>query len=199
MVLAKLKQDAEEYLGEDGDARGYYRPGLLQRQPAPGDQRCRQDCRSGRAAHHQRADRRRVGLWAGQKEDETILVFDLGGGTFDVSVLEVSEGLVEVKATNGDTHLGGDDWDHAIADWIVREFKKDQGIDLSQDRQALQRVQRGREKAKIELSATMQTEINLPFITADAIGPKHLQMTLTRAKFEQLTEALAASRVDRAV
>jgi molecular chaperone DnaK len=115
-----------------------------------------------------------------KEEDETILIFDLGGGTFDVSILEVSEGLVEVQATNGDTHLGGDDWDKAVSDWIVSQFLTDQGIDLSQDRQALQRVREAAEKAKIELSSTMQTEINLPFITADASGPKHLQMTLSR-------------------
>jgi molecular chaperone DnaK len=127
-----------------------------------------------------------------KKGDETILVFDLGGGTFDVSILEISEGLVEVKSTNGDTHLGGDDWDKAIVDWIVSQFLADQGIDLSQDRQALQRVREAAEKAKIELSSTMQTEINLPFITADASGPKHLQMTLSRAKFEQLTADLVA-------
>jgi molecular chaperone DnaK len=125
-----------------------------------------------------------------KKGEQTILVFDLGGGTFDVSVLEVSEGVIEVLATNGDTHLGGDDWDQAISSWIITEYKKDQGIDLSQDRQALQRVREASEKAKVELSSTMQTEINLPFITADATGPKHLQMTLSRAKFEQLTEDL---------
>ncbi|MFN2187671.1 MAG: molecular chaperone DnaK, partial [Candidatus Promineifilaceae bacterium] len=125
-----------------------------------------------------------------KKGDETILVFDLGGGTFDVSVLEVSEGLVEVLATNGDTHLGGDDWDKAITDWVVSQFLADQGIDLSKDRQALQRVREAAEKAKIELSSTMQTEINLPFVTADSSGPKHLVMNLTRAKFEQLTADL---------
>src|SRR3712207_5090682 len=121
-----------------------------------------------------------------KKKDETILVFDLGGGTFDVSVLEVGEGLVEVKATAGDTHLGGDDYDQRIVDYVIAEFKKDQGIDLSKDRQALQRLKEAAEKAKIELSATTQTEINLPFITADAGGPKHLQVNLTRAKFEQI-------------
>jgi molecular chaperone DnaK len=125
-----------------------------------------------------------------KKDDETILVFDLGGGTFDVSVLEVSEGLIEVVATNGDTHLGGDDWDHAVVDWVTDEFLRDQGIDLKQDRQALQRIREAAEKAKVELSTVMQTEINLPFITANAEGPKHLQMTLTRARFEQLTQKL---------
>ncbi|RLC92879.1 MAG: molecular chaperone DnaK, partial [Chloroflexi bacterium] len=125
-----------------------------------------------------------------KKSLETILVFDLGGGTFDVSVLEVGDGVVEVKATSGDTHLGGDDWDQRIIDYIADEFKKDQGIDLRQDRMALQRLKEAAEKAKIELSSVMETEINLPFITADASGPKHLQMKLTRAKLEQLTEDL---------
>src|SRR6266403_1256075 len=125
-----------------------------------------------------------------KKKHETILVFDLGGGTFDVSILEVGDGVFEVKSTAGDTHLGGDDFDKRIVDWLVEEFKKDQGIDLSQDRQALQRLTEAAEKAKIELSSALETEINLPFITADATGPKHLLMKLTRAKFEQLTHDL---------
>ncbi len=121
---------------------------------------------------------------------ETILVFDLGGGTFDVSVLEVGEGVVEVQSTSGDTFLGGDDWDQRIVDWLADEFKKEQGIDLRQDRQALQRLNEAAEKAKVELSTVLETEINLPFVTADASGPKHLQIKLTRAKLEQLTEDL---------
>jgi len=125
-----------------------------------------------------------------KKTNETILVWDLGGGTFDVSILEVGEGVVEVRATNGDTHLGGDDWDQRVVQWITEEFKKDQGIDLSRDRSALQRLREAAEKAKIELSNVMETEINLPFVTADASGPKHLQLKLTRARFEQLTEDL---------
>src|SRR3982075_4084459 len=125
-----------------------------------------------------------------KKKHETILVFDLGGGTFDVSILEVGDGVFEVKSTAGDTHLGGDDFDKRIVDWLVEEFKKDQGIDLSNDRQALQRLTEAAEKAKIELSSAIETEINLPFITADASGPKHLLMKLTRAKFEQLTHDL---------
>jgi molecular chaperone DnaK len=125
-----------------------------------------------------------------KKKDETIAVFDFGGGTFDISVLEVGEGVVEVKSTNGDTHLGGDDIDERLIEWIVEEFKKDQGIDLSQDKMALQRLKEAAEKAKIELSSTMESEINLPFITADASGPKHLVMKLTRAKFEQLIDAI---------
>jgi molecular chaperone DnaK len=125
-----------------------------------------------------------------KKKHETILVFDLGGGTFDVSILEVGDGVFEVKSTNGDTHLGGDDFDKRIVDWLVEEFKKDQGIDLSKDRQALQRLTEAAEKAKIELSSALETDINLPFITADATGPRHLLMKLTRAKFEQLTHDL---------
>jgi len=126
-----------------------------------------------------------------KKEDETIAVFDFGGGTFDISILEVGAGVVEVKSTNGDTHLGGDDIDQVIIDWLVDEFRKDQGVDLSQDRMALQRLKEGAEKAKMELSATMETDINLPFITADAAGPKHLNIKLSRAKFEQMIEPLA--------
>ena len=125
-----------------------------------------------------------------KKGNETILVWDLGGGTFDVSILEVGDGVFEVKATNGDTHLGGDDYDHRVREWMVSEFRKDQGIDLSGDRQALQRLTEAAEKAKIELSGTVQTTINLPFITADQNGPKHLDVTLTRAKFEELTADL---------
>ncbi|MEK6574219.1 MAG: Hsp70 family protein, partial [Chloroflexota bacterium] len=125
-----------------------------------------------------------------QNKNETILVFDLGGGTFDVSVLEVGDGVVEVKATNGDTHLGGDDWDQRIVSWAADEFQKQEGVDLRKDRQALQRLREASEKAKIELSSVMETEINLPFITADANGPKHLVLRLTRAKFEQLTRDL---------
>ena len=125
-----------------------------------------------------------------KKKDETIAVYDLGGGTFDISILEVGEGVVEVKSTNGDTHLGGDDVDQRIIDWMVSEFKREQGIDLSKDRMAIQRLKEAAEKAKIELSQLMETEINLPFVTADASGPKHLQMKLTRSKLEQLMEDL---------
>jgi molecular chaperone DnaK len=125
-----------------------------------------------------------------KKKDETIAVYDLGGGTFDISILEVGEGVVEVKSTAGDTHLGGDDIDQRVMEWIVGEFKKDQGIDLSKDRMAIQRLKEAAEKAKIELSQVMETEINLPFVTADASGPKHLQLKLTRAKLEQLMEDL---------
>jgi molecular chaperone DnaK len=125
-----------------------------------------------------------------KKGDETIAVYDFGGGTFDISILEVGDGVVEVKATNGDTHLGGDDLDQRVIDWMVAEFKKTDGIDLGKDRMALQRLKEAAEKAKIELSTVMETDINLPFVTADATGPKHLQMKLTRAKFEQLVDDL---------
>jgi molecular chaperone DnaK len=123
-----------------------------------------------------------------KKKDETIAVFDFGGGTFDISILEVGDGVVEVKSTNGDTHLGGDDIDHILMDWLVAEFKKDQGIDLSKDKMALQRLKEAAEKAKCDLSSVTETEVNLPFITADASGPKHLQLKLNRARFEQLAE-----------
>ena len=125
-----------------------------------------------------------------KKKDETIAVYDFGGGTFDISILEVGQGVVEVKSTNGDTHLGGDDLDQRIIDWMVAEFKKNEGIDLSKDRMALQRLKEAAEKAKIELSSSMETDINLPFVTADQSGPKHLQMKITRAKFEQLVDDL---------
>src|SRR5438874_7153559 len=121
-----------------------------------------------------------------KKRDEIIAVYDLGGGTFDISILQLGEGVFEVKATNGDTHLGGDDFDQRIIDWLADEFKKDQGIDLRNERQAAERLKEAAEKAKIELSSTQQTEVNLPFITADQSGPKHLVMTLTRSKLEQL-------------
>src|SRR5205814_8633497 len=130
-----------------------------------------------------------------QKKDETIAVYDFGGGTFDISILEVGEGVVEVKATNGDTHLGGDNLDQRIIDWIAGEFRKSEGIDLSKDRMALQRLKEAAEKAKMELSTVMETDINLPFITADASGPKHLQMKLSRAKFEQLVDDLLQKTV----
>jgi hypothetical protein len=125
-----------------------------------------------------------------KKKNETIAVYDFGGGTFDISVLEVGEGVVEVKATNGDTHLGGDDLDDRIIEWLVAEFKKTEGVDLSKDRMALQRLKEAAEKAKIELSTTMETDLNLPFITADQTGPKHLQIALSRARLEQLVDEL---------
>jgi molecular chaperone DnaK len=131
-----------------------------------------------------------------KKKDETIAVFDLGGGTFDISILDVGDGVFEVRSTNGDTFLGGDDWDQRAIDYVADEFKKDQGIDLRGDRQALQRLKEACEKAKVELSTVMETEINLPFVTADASGPKHLQMKLTRAKLEQLTDDLIMRTIE---
>jgi molecular chaperone DnaK len=190
MILGKLKKDAEDFLGETINQAVITVPAYFndsQRQ-ATKDAGKIAGLEVMRIINEPTAAALAYGL--DKKGDETILVFDLGGGTFDVSVLEVSEGLIEVMATNGDTHLGGDDWDHAIVDWVTTEFLRDQGIDLKQDRQALQRIREAAEKAKVELSTVMQTEINLPFITANAEGPKHLQMTLTRSRFEQLTRDL---------
>ncbi|NTU83530.1 MAG: molecular chaperone DnaK [Chloroflexales bacterium] len=190
MVLQKLKADAEAYLGEPVTQAVITTPAYFndaQRQ-ATKDAGKIAGLEVLRIINEPTAAALAYGL--DKKKDETILVFDLGGGTFDVSVLEVGDGIVEVKSTNGDTHLGGDDYDAAVVDWIVDEFRKDQGIDLSKDRQALQRLKEGAEKAKMELSSLTETEINLPFITADASGPKHLQMRLSRSKFEQLTAHL---------
>jgi molecular chaperone DnaK len=192
MILAKLKADAEAYLGEPVTKAVITVPAYFN------DSQRQATKDAGRIAgldvvriiNEPTAAALAYGL--DKKENETILVFDLGGGTFDVSILEVGEGVIEVKATNGDTHLGGDDWDERIVNWVAEEFKKEHGIDLRADRQALQRLREAAEKAKIELSSVMETEINLPYITADASGPKHLQMKLTRAKFEQLTEDLVA-------
>ncbi|MCC6165840.1 MAG: molecular chaperone DnaK [Caldilineaceae bacterium] len=190
MILGKLKRDAEAYLGEEVKQAVITVPAYFndsQRQ-ATKDAGQIAGMEVLRIINEPTAAAVAYGL--DKKSDETILVFDLGGGTFDVSVLEVGDGVIEVKSTNGDTHLGGDDWDERIVHWLFEEFKKEQGIDLSQDRQALQRLREAAEKAKIELSSTPQTEINLPFITADSSGPKHLAMTLTRSKFEQLTADL---------
>jgi len=190
MILAKLKRDAEAYLGEPVTQAVITVPAYFndsQRQ-ATKDAGQIAGLEVLRIINEPTAAALAYGL--DKRKDETILVFDLGGGTFDVSVLDVGDGVIEVRATNGDTHLGGDDWDERIVEWIIREFKSDQGIDLSKDRQALQRLREAAEKAKIELSTLTETEINLPFITADASGPKHLQMKLTRSKFEQLTEDL---------
>jgi molecular chaperone DnaK len=189
-VLQKLKRDAEAYLGEPVTQAVITVPAYFndsQRQ-ATKDAGTIAGLEVPRIINEPTAAALAYGL--DKKGNETILVWDLGGGTFDVSVLDVSEGLVEVRATNGDTHLGGDDWDERIVRWMIEEFKKDQGIDLGNDRQALQRLREAAEKAKVELSTVTETEINLPFITADASGPKHLQLKLTRSKFEQLTEDL---------
>ena len=192
MILAKLKADAEAYLGEAVTKAVITVPAYFN------DSQRQATKDAGRIAgldvvriiNEPTAAALAYGL--DKKENETILVFDLGGGTFDVSILEVGDGVIEVKATNGDTHLGGDDWDERIVNWVAEEFKKEHGIDLRSDRQALQRLREAAEKAKIELSSVMETELNLPYITADASGPKHLQMKLSRAKFEQLTEDLVA-------
>ncbi|MBT3188814.1 MAG: molecular chaperone DnaK [Anaerolineae bacterium] len=190
MILAKLKSDAESYLGETVTQAVITVPAYFndsQRQ-ATKDAGKIAGLEVMRIINEPTASALSYGL--DKKTDETILVFDLGGGTFDVSVLEVGDGVIEVKATNGDTHLGGDDWDQAVVNWAADEFKKDQGIDLRKDKPALQRLREAVEKAKIELSTVQETEINLPYVTADASGPKHLQLKLTRAKFEQMTEDL---------
>jgi len=189
-ILQKLKRDAEAYLGTTITKAVITVPAYFndsQRQ-ATKDAGKIAGLDVQRIINEPTAAALAYGL--DKQENHIILVFDLGGGTFDVSVLEVGDGVVEVKSTHGDTHLGGDDWDQRIVAWMIDEFKKDQGIDLSQQREALQRLREAAEKAKIELSSLMQTDLNLPFVTADASGPKHLQLTLTRAKFEQLTEDL---------
>jgi len=190
MILQKLKTDAEAYLGDKVTKAVITAPAYFndsQRQ-ATKDAGAIAGLEVLRIINEPTAAALAYGL--DKKKDQKIAVFDLGGGTFDISVLEIGEGVFEVKATNGDTHLGGDDFDQRIIDWIVAEFKKDQGIDLSKDRMALQRLKEAAEKAKCELSTVMETEINLPFITADASGPKHLSMKLTRSKLEQLVEDL---------
>ncbi len=190
MVLGKLKTDAEAYLGENVTRAVITVPAYFndsQRQ-ATKDAGKIAGLEVMRIINEPTAAALAYGL--DNKENETILVFDLGGGTFDVSLLEVGDGVVEVKATNGDTHLGGYDWDQRILNWIADEFKKDQGIDLREDRQALQRLREAAEKAKIELTSVTETDVNLPYVSADASGPKHLQMKLTRAKFEQMSEDL---------
>jgi molecular chaperone DnaK len=190
MILQKLKSDAEAYLGEKVTE-------AVITVPAYFDDTQRQATKdAGRIAgldvkriiNEPTASALAYGL--DKKHDEKIAVYDLGGGTFDISILELGDGVFEVKATNGDTHLGGDDFDQRVIDWLLAEFKKDQGIDLSKDPQALQRLKEAAEKAKIELSSTMSTEINLPYVTADASGPKHLVMTLSRAKLEDLVKDL---------
>jgi molecular chaperone DnaK len=186
MILGKLKTDAEAFLGDKVTQ-------AVITVPAYFDDAQRQATKDAgqiaglevlRIVNEPTAAALAYGL--DKKKDEIVAVYDLGGGTFDISILQLGEGVFEVKATNGDTHLGGDDFDQRIIDWLVEEFKKDQGIDLRNDRQALQRLKEAAEKAKIELSTTMQTEVNLPFITADQSGPKHLVITLTRSKLEQL-------------
>jgi molecular chaperone DnaK len=195
MILQKLKQAAEEYLGQPVTKAVITVPAYFndaQRQ-ATKDAGQIAALEVMRIVNEPTAAALAYGL--DKKKDETIAVYDFGGGTFDISILEVGEGVVEVKSTNGDTHLGGDNLDQRIIDWIVGEFKKSDGIDLSKDRMALQRLKEAAEKAKMELSTVMETDINLPFITADQTGPKHLQMKLTRAKFEQLVDDLLQKTV----
>src|SRR6476620_8220566 len=195
MILQKLKQAAEEYLGSAVSKAVITVPAYFndaQRQ-ATKDAGQIAGLEVMRIVNEPTATALGYGL--DKKKDETIAVYDFGGGTFDVSILEVGEGVVEVKATNGDTHLGGDNLDQRVIDWINVEFKKTDGVDLSKDRMALQRLKEAAEKAKMELSSVMETEINLPFITADQTGPKHLQMKLTRAKFEQLVDDLLQKTV----
>ena len=196
MVLQKLKQAAEEYLGQSV-------PKAVITVPAYFNDAQRQATKDAgqiaglevlRIVNEPTAAALAYGL--DKKTDETIAVYDFGGGTFDISILEVGEGVVEVKATNGDTHLGGDNLDQQVIEWIVGEFKRDEGIDLSRDPMALQRLKEAAEKAKMELSTVVETDINLPFITADASGPKHLQRKLTRARFEQLVERLLQRTVE---
>ncbi len=186
MILQKLKADAEAYLGEKVTDAVITVPAYFndaQRQ-ATKDAGAIAGLTVLRIINEPTAAALAYGL--DKKGDETVAVYDLGGGTFDISILELGEGTFQVKSTNGDTHLGGDDFDQRVIDWLVAEFKKDQGIDLSKDKTALQRLKEAAEKAKIELSSVQQTEVNLPFITADASGPKHLNITLTRSKLEQL-------------
>jgi molecular chaperone DnaK len=190
LVLRKLKEAAEAYLGETVRQAVITVPAYFndsQRQ-ATKDAGAIAGLEVLRIVNEPTAAALAYGL--DKKKDETVAVYDLGGGTFDISILEIGEGVVEVKATNGDTHLGGDDFDQCVIDWIAEEFKRDNGIDLRKDRMALQRLKEAAEKAKCELSTTVQTEINLPFITADATGPKHLVQSLTRAKLESLVADL---------
>ncbi|MFN2223936.1 MAG: molecular chaperone DnaK, partial [Candidatus Promineifilaceae bacterium] len=195
MILQKIKTDAEAYLGQPVTQAVITVPAYFndsQRQ-ATKDAGKIAGLEVMRIVNEPTASSLAYGL--GSDKDETIAVYDLGGGTFDISILEVGDGVFEVKSTNGDTFLGGDDFDQAIITWIAEQFKMDQGIDLRKDRQAMQRLREAAEKAKIELSTTMQSDINLPYVTADASGPKHLNMTLTRAKLEQLTEGLVARTI----
>src|SRR5512145_661049 len=190
MILQKLKQAAEEYLGQPVTKAVITVPAYFndaQRQ-ATKDAGQIAGLDVMRIVNEPTAAALAYGL--DKKRDETIAVYDFGGGTFDISILEVGEGVVEVKATNGDTHLGGDNLDQRVIEWMIQEFKKDQGIDLSTDKMALQRLKEAAERAKIELSSSVETEINLPFVTANASGPKHLQMKLTRAHFEKLVDDL---------
>ena len=196
MILQKLKADAEAYLGDTVSEAvitvpAYFNDSQRQATKAAGEVA---GLNVLRIINEPTASSLAYGL--DKSEEKIIAVYDLGGGTFDVSILEIGEGTFHVKSTAGDTHLGGDDFDQRIIDWLIEEFKRDQGIDLTQDRMALQRLKEGAEKAKVELSTVVQTEINLPFVTADASGPKHLNITLSRAKLEQLVGDLVEKTID---
>ena len=196
MILAKLKEAAEAYLGEKVTQAVITVPAYFndaQRQ-ATKDAGKIAGLEVMRIINEPTAAALAYGL--DRKKNETIAVYDFGGGTFDISILEVGDGVVEVKSTNGDTHLGGDNIDHLIIDWLIQEFKRDQGIDVSKDQMALQRLKEAGEKAKIELSTLLETEINLPFLTADASGPKHLAVKLTRARLEQMMSAILERTVE---
>jgi len=190
MILAKLKADAEAKLGEKITQAVITVPAYFNdsQRNATKDAGKIAGLEVLRIINEPTAASLAYGL--DKKRDEKIAVYDLGGGTFDISILEIGEGVFEVRATNGDTHLGGDDWDHAVMDWIFKEFKQDTGIDLSSKPDAKQRIKEESEKAKIALSSSQEFEINLPFITADQTGPQHIQKKLTRAKLEQLTDSL---------
>ena len=191
-ILQKMKKTAEDYLGEPVTEAVITVPAYFndaQRQ-ATKDAGKIAGLDVKRIINEPTAASLAFGFNKDQKQDKTIAVYDLGGGTFDISILELGDGVFEVKSTNGDTHLGGDDWDRAVINWLIAEFKKDSGIDLSNDAMAMQRLREAAENAKIQLSSQTSTDINLPFITADATGPKHLQKTLTRAQFEQMTDDL---------
>jgi molecular chaperone DnaK len=196
MILQKIRADAEAYLGEEVTQAVITVPAYFndsQRQATKDAGRIA-GLDVQRIINEPTASSLAYGL--DREKDETIAVFDLGGGTFDVSILDVGEGVFEVRSTSGDTFLGGDDWDQRVIDWLADEFRREAGVDLRQDRQALQRLKEAAEKAKVELSTVLEAEINLPFITADASGPKHLQMKLTRAKLEQLTEDLIEATLE---
>jgi len=196
MILQKMRQTAEDYLGQKVNEAVITVPAYFndaQRQ-ATKDAGTIAGLEVKRIINEPTAASLAYGFE--KKKDERIAVYDLGGGTFDISILDIGDGVVEVKSTNGDTHLGGDDFDQTIIDWVVEEFKKEKGVDLKKDPMALQRIKEAAEKAKIELSSSAQTEINLPFVTATEAGPQHLNYTLTRAKFEQLIDSLAQRTVE---
>ena len=190
MILQKLKRDAEAYLGATGHRGGHHRARLLQRRPAPGHQRRRPDCRDdgGRIINEPTAAALAYGL--DHEANQKIMVYDLGGGTFDVSVIEIGDGVIEVLAVSGDNHLGGDDFDKRLANYLVGEFRNQTKINLLKDPAAMQRVMEAAEKAKIELSSAMTTQVSLPFLAQTKAGPVHMDITVTRQKFDELTHDL---------